>query len=391
MSDNLPLVTVITATFNLVKNERVDFFRQSVESVHAQDYPNIEHLVIDGASSDGTLDIIHEYELKGWLTCHSEPDKGIYDAMNKGVRLAKGKYVVFLNSDDYWHGERGVSASVKALEETGAVLSYADRNVVTEEGELMWEEYADVGVFLHQMPFCHQTVFTKRDTLLQYNGFDFEAYKSAADYDLITRIILGGEPVVYVPCNFTSFRFGGFSTTIAELSERDCDKIRESHIPGCTPQELRKGYINARQLRYVMHRVHISVSNSLLAAYTRLEPGLYKVTTGLVKMNGAGDMFTDFSLRVSSQPTPTLTLTYKSKIRLLLLLPFLYERKQERARFTFFGLPLLTVRYRNNMQSAVYRLFGFIPLFRRVNRGDGKTRKFYIFGLPVLKLSTSTC
>ena len=118
------IVTVITTTFNLVKNGRVDFFKQCVESVHSQDYQYIEHLVIDGASSDGSLEIIREYEQKGWLTCISEPDKGIYDAMNKGIRLAKGKYIAFLNSDDFWHDSHGVSESVKALEANQASMAY---------------------------------------------------------------------------------------------------------------------------------------------------------------------------------------------------------------------------------------------------------------------------
>ena len=77
MTNNLPKITVITATFNLIKDKREKFFRQCVESVHNQTYANIEHLVMDGASKDGTLDLIKEYEDKGWLKCYSEPDKGM--------------------------------------------------------------------------------------------------------------------------------------------------------------------------------------------------------------------------------------------------------------------------------------------------------------------------
>ena len=97
-----PKVTVITATYNLIKNGREKSFRQCVESVHHQTYKNIEHLIIDGASTDGTLELIAEYEKKGWLRCVSEPDKGMADAMNKGIQKASGEYVIILISDDYY-------------------------------------------------------------------------------------------------------------------------------------------------------------------------------------------------------------------------------------------------------------------------------------------------
>ena len=79
MNNNLPPITVITATYNLIKNGRKEFFKQCLESVHNQTYPNIEHLIIDGASSDGTVEMLQEYADKGWIKYISEPDSGIYD------------------------------------------------------------------------------------------------------------------------------------------------------------------------------------------------------------------------------------------------------------------------------------------------------------------------
>lgn len=110
-----PLITIVTITYNLIKAGREQTFRQCVESVHNQTYKNIEHIIIDGASNDGSLDLIKEYEDKGWIKCYSEPDKGIFDAMNKGIRLAKGVYVNFLNTDDYFHDINGVENSVKKV------------------------------------------------------------------------------------------------------------------------------------------------------------------------------------------------------------------------------------------------------------------------------------
>ena len=97
MTQKLPKVTVVTATYNLIKDGREKFFRQCVESIHNQTYKNIEHLVIDGASKDGTIDLIKEYADKGWIKYVSEPDKGMCDAMNKGIKIATGEYVAILN------------------------------------------------------------------------------------------------------------------------------------------------------------------------------------------------------------------------------------------------------------------------------------------------------
>ena len=95
------LITIITATHNLISNGREKTFRQCVESIHQENQGQIEHLVIDGGSTDGSVRILDEYAKKGWLKYISEPDNGIYDAMNKGVRLAQSEYVWFINSDDY--------------------------------------------------------------------------------------------------------------------------------------------------------------------------------------------------------------------------------------------------------------------------------------------------
>ena len=97
-----PLVTVVTITFNLIKAGREKTFRQSLESIHNQTYKNIEHIIIDGASQDGTIELLEEYAQKGWIKYYSESDTGIYNAFNKGIDRANGEYIVFVNSDDFY-------------------------------------------------------------------------------------------------------------------------------------------------------------------------------------------------------------------------------------------------------------------------------------------------
>ncbi|MDR1235674.1 MAG: glycosyltransferase [Holosporaceae bacterium] len=212
---NTPKITVVTVTRNLIKNGREKHFRQCLESVRSQTYKNIEHLIIDGASADGTLDLIKEYANKKQISYISEPDSGIYNAMNKGVLKATGKYVAFLNSDDFWHDPRGVEESVGALEKNAADFSYADALFLRKDGKKK-RLIAKIGAFFTRMPFCHQTMFTKTEVLRE-NLFN-EKYKSAGDYDLILRLCMKKCKPIFVESVFTTYRDGGFSVTDSKLS-----------------------------------------------------------------------------------------------------------------------------------------------------------------------------
>lgn len=220
------LVSVVTITYNIVNAGRKDFLRQCFESVHNQSYKNIEHIVIDGASNDGTLDILQEYADKGWIRYYSGPDAGIYDAMNKGIDKANGKYVAFLNSDDFWHDLRGVEESVKYLEKEQADFSYATCYYLDEHDKYMGCLKPRLGSFYIRMPFSHQTMFTKREKMLELNKFD-DNFRSAADYDFVYRLILSGAKGVQVPLNFTSFRYIGISSIQQDLSISECLRIFE--------------------------------------------------------------------------------------------------------------------------------------------------------------------
>ncbi len=220
------LVSVVTITYNIINAGRKEFLRQCIESVHNQTYGNIEHIVIDGASTDGTVELIREYADKGWLTYYSEPDKGIYDAMNKGIEKATGKYIAFLNSDDFWHDPRGVEESVKYLEKENADFSYAACYYLDENGNCIGCLKPQIGSFYVRMPFSHQTMFTKREKMLELGKFD-DSLKSAADYDFVYRLILSGAKGVQAPLNFTSFRFIGISSIQADASAKECEKILE--------------------------------------------------------------------------------------------------------------------------------------------------------------------
>lgn len=207
-----PLVSIITVTRNLIDAGRKDFFRQCVESVRMQDYPSIEHLIIDGASTDGTVELLQELG----VNYVSEPDTGVFNAYNKGTRLAKGKYIAFLNSDDFYTRSDTVSLSVAALEQNKADFSYADFDAVSLSGEKTalisphWES-----CFTAQ-PIGHPTMFSTKKMLDELNGFD-EHFKITGDFDLITRALLSGKRSVYVKESIVAFRLGGLSSPSGRL------------------------------------------------------------------------------------------------------------------------------------------------------------------------------
>ena len=348
----MPLVTVVTVCFNLVSSGRTRFLEQCLRSVQVQDYPAVEHLLIDGGSQDGTVKLLEKYAARGWIRYLSEPDSGIYDAMNKGIRLAQGKYVAFLNSDDFWHHRRAVSESVAALEQSAAAFSYAPRTIIRENGAFICVESASLGVFPQLMPFCHQTMFTRRELLLRYGGFDAEHYRSAADYDLVCRLLLGGERGIFVPLNFTSFRLGGFSVACEEISRRECHQIRRRLLGVRVARSLQRGVLIDAALLHLLDTVHPRVGQELVRAYAETSPGCYHLLHGLVRRGRA-------SVSSCVESGPSGRLLYLNVLRYIPLL--LCKCRPSRQDWYLLGiLPLVRMR-RRGLRTSV-RLFFIIPV-----------------------------
>jgi glycosyltransferase involved in cell wall biosynthesis len=212
-------ITVITITYNIIKADREKYFRQCIESVHNQTYKNIEHIIIDGASDDGTIDIIKEYEQKGWISYFSEKDTGIYNAMNKGLKHATGEYITYLNSDDYYCKNDGIEEVVKALNKNKEKhFAYSSNMRISRDGRIKRIQVPNTEIFFVRMPFCHQTLFVKTEVMKDLGGFN-EKYKSAGDYEFVLRLYLNkycGFDYNYI---FVTFRDGGFSFTDYKKSQ----------------------------------------------------------------------------------------------------------------------------------------------------------------------------
>ena len=152
--------------------------------------------------------------------------------MNKGILRAKGAYILFLNSDDYFHNPEGIAKSVQCLIHSKAAYSYAQSTVMWNEAEntrSTWK--ARYFRTLWRMPFCHQSMLCDREILVKEGMFD-TAFKLAADYDLIIRLFLRGYKAAKVNCCFVTFRIGGESCKNLALSQKEqVDAFEKNYSP----------------------------------------------------------------------------------------------------------------------------------------------------------------
>lgn len=171
-------VTIITVCYNAERE-----IEKTLLSVIGQTYDNIEYIVIDGKSKDSTVSIIHSY-LNSIDIFLSEPDGGIYDAMNKGISLASGKWVCFMNAGDVFY-DKEVLGKVFQNKKYDSDVVYGDTVHLTKYGAYLFKAGQPAELIRH-LPFCHQSCFVQTETLKQYK-FNLH-YKFAADYDFFYKL-----------------------------------------------------------------------------------------------------------------------------------------------------------------------------------------------------------
>ena len=205
------LVSIITVAFNSEQT-----IRKTIESVLNQTYPDIEYIIVDGASKDNTVDIIKEYEpqFEGRMKWISEPDKGLYDAMNKGIRMATGDVVGILNSDDLFMDNRVLADIVAAFDkQTDAVfgnLYFVDQENV-EQIVRVWKgsPYKSFKSGWHP---AHPTFYVRREVYKKYGVFD-TTFDVSADFELMLRFIEKHQiRTKYFDRYMVRMRMGGEST-----------------------------------------------------------------------------------------------------------------------------------------------------------------------------------
>lgn len=211
-------VTIVTVVYN-----GEDYLEETILSVINQTYKNIEYIVIDGGSKDKTLDIIKKYEnnISYWS---SEPDKGIYDAMNKGIIKATGEWINFMNAGDSFCNDDVLSKIFNELSDSDIDIIYGNTQG-RKENKLKQYIPASLNLLKKRMPFCHQSSFVKT-SLLKSDLFDL-SYRIAADYNLFYRLYKYRKKFRYFNMDIAIYDLNGIS------ENKGLEVIKEyGHIQG---------------------------------------------------------------------------------------------------------------------------------------------------------------
>lgn len=229
-------ISIITVTYNSSRT-----IEDTIKSVLQQSYKDYEYLVIDGGSQDETIDIIKSYEpeFNGRLRWISESDKGMYDAMNKGIKMASGDVVGILNSDDYYTTANVLSEIVKVFADSNIDAVYGDIHFIRDGQPERCVRYYSSRLFHRRwlrygfMP-AHPS-FYARHTIYDNAGLYKTDYKIGADYEMMVRLFHGHRiKAKYLPMDFVTMRTGGASTRNVQsrltLIKEDVRACRENGL-----------------------------------------------------------------------------------------------------------------------------------------------------------------
>ena len=233
-------VSIITTSWNREKS-----IGSAVRSVMSQSYPDIEHIIIDGASTDGTLAEIHACHSPRIAHLVSEPDKGCYQALNKGIRLATGDIVGWLHSDDVYYNDEVIADVVRCFETTGCEFLYADGLYVSTENpnwiirDWVSGSFSDAKMANGWLPL-HTTVFVRRDIFERF-GYYREDYVISSDtFWLLKCMYKTGLKIHYMPKYVVRMGYGGLSTNWERTIHRWREDLGIYQQMGLSPRKALK-------------------------------------------------------------------------------------------------------------------------------------------------------
>ena len=228
MNNPHPKFSIITVTYNAGK-----VLEDTIQSVVFQTYRNVEYIIVDGGSTDNTLDVVHKYQERISKVI-SEPDKGLYDAMNKGIRMATGDYLCFLNAGDELHENETLQKIVYTLKgkELPDVI-YGETAIVDEEGHFLHMRRLSTPEHLHWKSFkegmlvCHQAFLTRRELALA-NPYDLR-YRFSADFDWCIRIMKQSKYLHNTHLTLIDYLNEGMTTQNHKASLKERFRIMTKH------------------------------------------------------------------------------------------------------------------------------------------------------------------
>lgn len=222
------LISIITVCYN-----SEDTIKDTIESVLNQTYKNIEYILVDGESSDSTIDIIKSYEKEAkekgiiykWV---SEPDKGIYDAMNKGIRLCTGSWIIFMNAGDEFYSENVIDEFINKEVSSEIGLIYGDTNLVYSNNHrkvLKNNNFNRVKLLFYTIN--HQSIFFNRDAVIKSGLYNLK-YRIVADKDLILKIFFNKKyKFKYINNVVANYDMNGLSSNYENLLKEKKEMTKE--------------------------------------------------------------------------------------------------------------------------------------------------------------------
>lgn len=231
-------ISIITVVYNNVFG-----IKQTIQSVISQTYSNIEYIIIDGGSTDGSLEIIETFNNHKILVI-SEKDSGIYNAMNKGWRIATGEYCLFLNSGDYLFDEIVIERAVSLIQKSAADIFFGNLHAFDEKQNWVSVFPEPVSLYYFQHSFIpHPSTFAKRSLLEKLSGF-YEHYSIISDWAFFIRALLSNATFKQIDLTVTSFYMKGVS------SNGEKSRIEKELLFGNEFKFLAEDFKNFERLRH---------------------------------------------------------------------------------------------------------------------------------------------
>ncbi|KAB7892675.1 glycosyltransferase family 2 protein [Poseidonibacter ostreae] len=228
-------ISIITVVWN-----NSETIKDAINSVLSQRYKNIEYIIVDGASTDGTIEIVESYgdKISKFI---SEKDKGIYDGINKGISLVKGDVIAFLHSDDIYASDNIIEDVVRIFAKDESLdgiygdLIYTPKKDTSKVLRYWKSKDFDKSLLAQGWMPAHPTLFLKSDVYEKYGNFDL-SFRIAGDYDFMLRVLSSGIKVKYLPKVLYKMRVGGESNkslkNIIQKSKEDLKALKKNNIGG---------------------------------------------------------------------------------------------------------------------------------------------------------------
>lgn len=242
--DKRTLISIITVCLNSEKT-----IEQTILSVLAQSYDNVEYIIVDGASTDETMNIVEKYRDRISIVV-SEPDEGLYYAMNKGIELSSGEIIGIINSDD-WYEEGALEQVVSIFESEDLDILYGDINYVEQDKDVFIYEQPVFRSLWHLMSVNHPATFVKREVYEKYGVYD-TSYRIPADVEIMNRFWRKKVRFGHIEKVLANFRAGGLSCVNKEQNEYEVRRIIDKYIePDKFTECCLSGFTNRENPLYI--------------------------------------------------------------------------------------------------------------------------------------------